>query len=154
MNRVAPSPVSPGDDLDVLLGAFFKSEMPAPWPAFTRSASARTLPLPPRRTAPLRRLAFNSRLSLVASVAFLLLAAWLLTGKFAPSTGTLLPELTPGAADRKEAFPFLPDAKPMEDVLPDVKQPPDREGIRTTLEQGKDGRTGIRIDVPGSPSNK
>ena len=155
MNRVAPPAVPPGEDLDVLLGAFFKGQMPAPWPAFQPPAQARTFPLPARRPASPSRFAFGSRLSLVASVALLLLAAWLLSGKFGASTGTLLPELDPGKADRKEAFPsLLPDLKLLEDGQSEVKHPQEKRTIRTTLELGKDGNTGVRIDVPGSPSHK
>jgi len=153
MNRVAPSPVPPGEDLDVLLGAFFKGEMPAPWPAFQPPVRARTLPMPARPPAGPYRFAPGSRFSLVASVAVLLLAAWMLGGKFSSPPGAPLPELGPGSANRKQTFPVLPRT-PAEDALPEVKLLPDGEGIRTTLEQGKDGRTGIRIDVPASPSNK
>lgn len=153
MNRAAPSRIPPGDDLDVLLGTFFKGEMQAPWPAFKPPVRARTLPLPANRPASPNRFAFGSRFSLVASVALLLLAAWLLSGKFTAPDGTPLPGLNPGTANRKDAVPVLPDVTPPE-AVPEVKPPPGKERIRTTLEQGKDGRTGIRIDVPGSPSNK
>ena len=48
MNRVEPIPVSSGDDarLDAWLAAYFKGEMPDPWPTFQ----------PPRRDHLLPRL--------------------------------------------------------------------------------------------------
>jgi hypothetical protein len=84
----------------------------------------------------------------------LLLAAWWLGGKFHPSATTPLPVLDPGKANRKETFPILPDVQPPEAARPDAPAPEGKGKIRTTLELGKDGNTGFRIDVPGSPSNK
>ena len=75
----------PEQDVDQLLGAFFKSEIPDPWPAF--EPPARTLPF---RPAPERRgFVLGSRLALAASVALLLVSGWLLSGSFnAPNART------------------------------------------------------------------
>jgi hypothetical protein len=91
MNRVETS--QPGDDLDALLTAFFRKEMPANWPAF-QPPSSRTGPLaspaaPParssrteqgsssgtRRSWPRSRPLWSSRLALAASVALLVAGA-------------------------------------------------------------------------------
>jgi hypothetical protein len=119
MNRVLDQSPPPGDDLDVLLGSFFKAEMPAPWPPFQAPASSRTLPLngrlAPRRSMPLNgrtgaRHLFGSRGALAASVGLLMLAGLLLGGKFAPSSRVPLPPLpNPGTADPTKKLPlFVP----------------------------------------------
>jgi hypothetical protein len=116
MTRVFPNPPPPGDELDVLLGAFFKSEMPAPWPDLHPPESARTLlplmgrALPNRREASRPRASgmLLSRIALAASVALLLLAGWFLGGKLTPSNGPGLPSLTNPTANPKMRFPHLP----------------------------------------------
>jgi len=75
MNRVAPRNPAPGDNLDALLGAFFKSEKPAPWPAFRPPVQQRILPERPNRRI---RWSFGSRVALAASVGLLVLGTWLL----------------------------------------------------------------------------
>src|SRR5438046_2941308 len=74
-----------GDDLDGLLSAFFRSEIPSPWPGS---------PLPEEtpvilRPAPARKSFFRSRLALAASVALLISGSWLLSDSFkdAPTSG-------------------------------------------------------------------
>jgi hypothetical protein len=70
-----------GDDADQLLRAFYRAEMPDPWPSFEAPAEAPTvLPFP----APgARRPIFGrSRLALAASVALLIAGLWFLSGKF------------------------------------------------------------------------
>jgi hypothetical protein len=116
MTRVLPNPPPPGDDLDVLLGSFFKGEMPAHWPAFVLPEPAQTLPLESQagaaRRQPLRRM-FLSRLALAASVGLLLVGGLLLGGKFTPSRGQLLPPLTdPGSANRSKRLPAVPTEPP------------------------------------------
>jgi hypothetical protein len=67
------------EDVDGLLRAFFRSEMPEPWPAMpVPEETPAVLPLP----MPARKSLFRSRLALVASVAFLLVGPWLLSGSF------------------------------------------------------------------------
>ncbi len=70
-----------GDDLDGLLGEFFRSEMPHPWPDTPETdeqPAILSLPLTPRRSRSL----FRSRLALAASVAFLLAIPWVISDSF------------------------------------------------------------------------
>jgi len=64
----------PADDLDGLLRAFFRAELPRPWPAF-RYASTPT-------NRPGRWVLFRSRIVLAASLALLLGGEALLSGRF------------------------------------------------------------------------
>lgn len=103
-------PLSPGhsrDHLDELLRTFFRSEMPRPWPAFEPPL----MPAPlERHNRPLRR----SRLVLAASLAILLLGAWLLAGAFrnagAPTGGPGSGDFTakPGVGFEKDKMPQPP----------------------------------------------
>jgi hypothetical protein len=73
-----------GDDLDGLLRAFFRAEMPHPWPE---------LEPPAYTTVPSSRLAFwrgikRSHLALAASVALLIAGAMLFSGKV-PAVGNI-----------------------------------------------------------------
>src|SRR5262245_18237475 len=104
MNRVV-QPVPPDEALDALLGAFFKAEVPATWPAF-QPPRPRVLPFRPAEPPRKRRGFFlGSRVALAASVALLLLAAWLMprgplatTGpKGGVSTGPPVAGKPPGA---------------------------------------------------------
>jgi hypothetical protein len=62
------------DDLDRLLGEFFRNEVPSPWP-----------PLAAPVKTPVSRVGFGSwwtgRMALAASVAALLVGGWLLSGR-------------------------------------------------------------------------
>src|SRR5215218_9643248 len=101
----------PEQDVDQLLGAFFKSEIPDPWPAFEPPVR-RTLPF---RPAPQRRrFVLGSRLALAASVAGLMLCGWLLSGSFSgpQHAGQPIPiEQDKGTADpTKGGHHGIPDA--------------------------------------------
>jgi hypothetical protein len=79
----------PGADPDGLLGAFFKAELPDPWPACRRPGDRVRSTTPSRQTSPSGGpprgrtwTAARSRLALAASVALLLLGTLLLSGKF------------------------------------------------------------------------
>jgi hypothetical protein len=148
MKRVVDQSVSPGGDLDALLGAYFKREMPRPWPAFQRPRiGRRTLPLKPKPTP---RFVFSSRMALAASVALLLLCGWLLSGKFpGPIAGPGGATLTDPSAthQRPSGPPLLPD------TVPDSKPAPGKVKSNLILEQGKDG-TSVRIDVEEVPPRK
>ena len=70
-------PSTPPDDLDGRLRAFYRAEMPDPWPAWQAPASR--APLPARPTS--RRKGFwGSRLALAASLALLLGGSLFLSG--------------------------------------------------------------------------
>ena len=98
MRFVEPPPLKPSDDLEALLRAFFRSQMPPSWPS-PRVPLASVMPLrrPPRVGRGLTR----SRWALAASVALLLLGSLLLPSRF---THDAKPEPffnAPGTADRK-----------------------------------------------------
>lgn len=102
----------PGDELDPLLSAYFKAQLPAPWPAFEPPAPPRTLLLsrPARRVVPV----LSSRLVLAASVALVLLGFWLLPGGTRPVDGSLtLPAAGPGSASKPRLLEVTP-ARPKE----------------------------------------
>src|SRR5437868_15348048 len=86
----SPRRGQPGDGLDRLLSDFFRSEMPAPWPEPKLPDEQPNLTLAPR-TAARGWALFRSRFALAASVALLLGALSLLSGK-------LQDVVTPGAA--------------------------------------------------------
>ncbi len=99
MKREAQTPESPGENLDALLSAFFRAELPKPWPALR--APARRPRVAPRLArgfgdargsggvialgAPGPTLRWSSRLALAAAVVLLLLGAWLAPGPSAVS---------------------------------------------------------------------
>jgi hypothetical protein len=118
----SPARGQSGDDLDGLLGQFFRAEMPNPWPAAPIEEEQPAIlarPLASRRSQPL----FRSRLALAASVAFLLALPWLIADSFQA--------VTPDASD-----------VPLTGVSAnrDVK-------YKTTLEVQRSGETGIRIEM-------
>jgi hypothetical protein len=81
--------VPEGDEIDQTLRAFFKAQMPDPWPSFEAPPSPSVLPfVPPQRSSALRR-----RLALAASVAVLAAGGWLLSGKFVDRTAVAEPEI-------------------------------------------------------------
>jgi len=117
-----------GDDLDGLLRAFFRAEMPNPWPGapvveeapvvLSRPASARSA-----------RTLFRSRMALAASVAFLLGIPWLISDSFKsvmPDDAALVAP-TDGTADRS------------------IK-------LETELQVQPNGETGIRINAHEGPA--
>jgi hypothetical protein len=63
------------DDLDRILTAYFRSEVPSPWPSLPTPGTTQ-----PAAVFRSHRL-LQSRLVLAASIATLLLGSWLLTGK-------------------------------------------------------------------------
>jgi hypothetical protein len=79
MSLVQPPPWKPGDDLDGLLRAFFRSQMPHPWPS-PRLPRFRTAADP--RSAPSGHSLTRSRLVLAASAALLMLGSLCLPGRF------------------------------------------------------------------------
>ena len=86
------------EPIDGLLGAFFRAEMPSPWPAFRRPATVRPA-LDPTRAA--RRPTY-ARLALAASVGLLFVGSWLLPATFSPRApqGQTLPTIGPASAGR------------------------------------------------------
>lgn len=109
----------PGEDLDGLLTAYFRRELPCPWLAAPDVEEAVVL----RRANPPRRPLWGSRLALAASVAVLLAGGLLLSGSFLSldREGPTTP-LTAPTADKSFKF-------------------------KTSLQQQPSGEIGIRIDV-------
>jgi hypothetical protein len=140
MNRVLdPSlaPEEPAQEVDALLSAFFRAEMPDPWPTFQAPAPP-VVPLPPRRPPTWPR--WRSRLALAASVALLVLSALALPGKLAPTTGGPVLRRSDGTADTSG--------------MPGHSRPSLEGKVReVNLEQGDDG-TGIRLRVEEGSSPK
>jgi hypothetical protein len=135
---VPPPPVTPGPDssggdgLDRLLRAFFRAELPDPWPAFEAPADEppALLPLRPAGRASL----FRSRLALAASVALLLAGPWMLAGRFGHER-----HAAPGVG------PF--DGNARREKLPDPRP-------HMFIEQPREGSSELRFDfypdsVPG-----
>jgi hypothetical protein len=83
MNLVEPSPLNPGDDLDGLLRAFFRGQMPHPWPSPRMARLHGTRSERPPSSGRGRN---RSRWALAASVALLLLGSLFLSGRIAPSS--------------------------------------------------------------------
>jgi hypothetical protein len=92
----SPTRGQPEEDLDGLLRAFFRSEMPEPWPTMPVPEVAPVLPMKPR-AMPSRRPLFRSRLALAASVALFLLGSWLLSGSFSQLTNDGPSPVSPSA---------------------------------------------------------
>jgi len=171
MKRVVEQPVSPGGNIDALLGAFFKGEMPQPWPAFAPPQRQATIPLP--RAKPRPRFAVGSRLALAASVLMLLLCGWLLCDQFPelpPSTGSRAPiKINPGDADKKHRKPpIIPSGDPSgpghkqheppvlapRDLIPRIQEAvPGKVESNLRLEQDVAG-TSIRADVKAFSSRR
>jgi hypothetical protein len=139
MNRMTLTPVDSPDDLDALLGRFFKGEMPAPFPAFQPPAGARPFPLPRQNPPPAAR-RLGSRFSLAASVAVLVAAGWMAGDPAAPADRVTLPPAGEGSASSTNRLaPGLPRPEPADADLP------------VTLEQRD--RTGLKVEVPGPRPN-
>ena len=89
MNPLPQSPLGPhslerrGYDVDPLLRAYFRAEMPAPWPELVLPAKGETANAPaPRRP----QTSYRSRFALAASLLLLLSGYWLLSGMFSSYT--------------------------------------------------------------------
>ncbi len=99
------------DELDRLLGGFFRAEMPHPWPAFRRPAKA--------TARPSRWFRARSHIALAATVALLILGSLVFTGTV-PLTGTTptenrsAPNLT---ADEQENKTTIKEEKAREEEL-------------------------------------
>lgn len=102
MTTNTPQPNVPGDEVDRLLGAYFRAQMPAKWPAAptpTNAPAGPTRPEPARGADP----ATKSRWALAASVALLIGSCWYLSGQ--ATSGHRRPDttLTDTTADAKHA---------------------------------------------------
>jgi hypothetical protein len=115
--RLAP-PLSngeapPPDDLETLLQAYFRAEMPDPWPAPPLLQTARREAAPLQTVRGVRR----SRLALAASVALLLAGTSIVPQRTASrDVPVALPRMLPGEATRVRLTQTLvqPKDKPTE----------------------------------------
>lgn len=141
MNLLLRPHQPPEDDLDGLLRAYFRAEMPHPWPALKT--------LPPRPVRAPRPASgkglWRSRLALAAAIALFVLGS-LLLGSRITSEGKPARDLpNPPTADKKGDpwDPRLPGARPQpEKVVPAEPELPFTE----TLEVGSKGTT-YRLEV-------
>ena len=76
MTTTTPQPNLPGDEVDRLLTAYFRAEMPARWPAAPSPSGTFRRP----DNAPAADPASKSRWALAASVAILVGSCWYLSG--------------------------------------------------------------------------
>lgn len=127
MNFVPTRAQPPADDLDGLLRAFYRKEMPRRWP----EPPAR--PLPSRRRNPRGFAAFRSHLALAASLALLLLGSLLAGGKSNTSTTLGVPPLRDPSAKRLDA--------------PYKEAGPEKIKTSLSLEQDPMGGTTIKVDA-------
>jgi hypothetical protein len=107
MNTIQRPPVEAtngdgsSDHYEELLRAFFRAEMPNPWPVFERPVLA--IARPHARTSRFARL--KSRAALAASVALLLLGTWLLAGAFRSGPGSNSSTDANDTAKKKVIYP-------------------------------------------------
>ena len=145
VNRIHLEDRPEGEPVDALLGAFFRAEMPSPWPAFRPPARTRLAPTPASRHS-----AYAGRFALAASVALLFVGTW------------FLPTVLSPRAPRDQGIPILGPGTASPGGLRPVHLQPEKPGTLTPdkvksslhLEQGSDGRTGIKITVEELPSPK
>jgi len=121
-NLVSVRPGAAAEDVEVLLRNFFRSEMPATWPAFKAPVVSDTVPA---RSAPSRWTPVRSRLALAASVGFLMVGSWCLSSNL-PSYGTV--NVDPmgngvGKAAGRDGRYELPGHKSGKNGLPEPKTP-------------------------------
>jgi hypothetical protein len=96
MSLSTQPPVSPGEDLDGLLRAFYQAQLPHPWPDF-KVPDAGGAP-----SARLRRFALlRSRLTLAASVALLFSGSFLLPRQAPQQTGPEVEIRSPTATNTR-----------------------------------------------------
>jgi hypothetical protein len=119
-----------GDDLDGLLLAFFRAEMPRPWPELSLPEAGVPVSLP-ARPMPRRRTFPVSRLALAASVALLVVGAWAMPEILQnnhPTTSGKAPVLGDGSA--KQIDPL---------------------SIKTEVFVPPSGKAGVRLNFPDLP---
>jgi len=129
--------VPEGDEVDQVLRAFFKAQVPDPWPSFEAPAASSILPFVPsaRRSSGLRR-----RLALAASVAILAAGGWLLSGKFNGQPAPVgAPSSFPGEANRRHPGTVPSPLRGFKINEPSIFVNPDGPGeIKTVIEKTPD----------------
>src|SRR5262245_29520198 len=109
MNQVNNPNTPPGDDLDARLRAYFRAEMPAPWPAFRAPRKARSAAAP----------RWAGRAALLAASVLVLAAMVLMPGPSAGITeeGRARPNIGSATASPRAVPPGAGSARP-EQVTP------------------------------------
>ena len=106
------------DDLDNLLGAFFRAEMPHPWPAPLRRKAV-PAPVPVRDAG---AWVASSKFALAASLGLLLAGGWMLSGKLGSPAVPDTFRMGPGSAGKGVLPPMPKEEKPL--VPDDMLLPP------------------------------
>jgi hypothetical protein len=104
MSLSTQPPVSPGEDLDGLLRAFYQAQLPHPWPDCKVPAAGGAPSARLRRSALLR-----SRLALAASVALLFTGSFLLPRQAPQQTGPEVEIRSPTATNTRPGSKFPSD---------------------------------------------
>jgi hypothetical protein len=131
MTQPTRPPVSPGEDLDGLLRAFYQAQLPHPWPDFKVPGADDA---PSARGSGIRRFALaRSRLALAASVALLVFGSF------------FLPRPAPQSAD--------PELKLGSPTATNVR-PGGKTSVSVYLEQRQGEPTQIRAVAGELPSEK
>jgi hypothetical protein len=130
MNLVPTRTQGPADDLDGLLRAFYRKEMPKPWPA-PPGPPGRLLPAQP---SPRGFASFRSHLALAASLALILLGSLLAGGK--PRSN---PDHTPGF--------HLGAPEATRPPRPHQEVSPEKLKSSLSLEQDPEGGTAIKVEI-------
>jgi hypothetical protein len=126
----------PPDELDGLLRAYFRAQLPDPWPSLEAPAA-----LPPRKPAA-RRSVFRARLALAASVALLAGGSFLLPRAFHDGGGAApTPRVASPGASKTYRDPAAPPTKA-----------DDGYKINESLIQ-EPGGTKLKVDVIPMPAN-
>jgi hypothetical protein len=141
MTLLSPPSVSrdggpPPDDVDRILRAFFKAEMPDPWPSAEAPPPRRLLPFPaarPSKRWPLMR----SRLALAASVALLVTGLLFLAGAFqGRPVSPVEPVIPMGTAEHPEFNGALKPPTPHDLKIDEsLIQTPDGTTIRVRVDE-------------------
>ncbi len=130
-NRAKP----PEDEVDNLLRAFYRRELPNPWPMLTppSSVASRIVPLLPIATLLPRARRFpmlRTRLALAACVAFLVAGPLVLASFFSPtrteSAATSQPDVGDAKAE-KNLLPYELKLNPKESKISGIKIPHGRD---------------------------
>lgn len=125
MKIQAPTMYRPDDEIDRLLRAFYRAELPSPWPELK-------LPAGPAARPAVRWSLLRSRLALAASVLVLLLGSWLLADSFRVyPLRTVEPGTETGTARRlrfRDARPVAAESEPAAPA-PTRRPPPEMDGF-------------------------
>jgi hypothetical protein len=154
MNSVKFPPVSSNgvghghDDLGDVLRAFFRSEMPQPWPKLKLSTQERVIaPFPPptaSKTSWPRRWLFNSRTALAAALGVLIVGHLLVSDTLKPKA----PDIDPDHGTATNPVP-IPGTRPGDnDAIRRAPDPDDPDvNIEESLIQNRNDPTSMKFRI-------